>query len=54
MCRRLAYSGDPSLLEAFLVEGSHSLIDQKAYARDPPTNCHSFRYCNWLVLSGRA
>ena len=44
MCRWLAYSGDPILLEAFLFEAKHSLIDQSMCSRsaETPTNGDGF------------
>lgn len=44
MCRWLAYSGDPILLESFLFEASHSLIDQSMCSRsaETPTNGDGF------------
>lgn len=37
MCRWLAYSGAPILLEEVLFKTDHSLIDQSLYAADPST-----------------
>lgn len=44
MCRWLAYSGDPVLLEPFLFEAKHSLIDQSMCSRsaETPTNGDGF------------
>jgi predicted glutamine amidotransferase len=44
MCRWLAYSGDPILLESFLFEAKHSLIDQSMCSRsaETPTNGDGF------------
>lgn len=44
MCRWLAYSGNPILLEAFLFEAKHSLIDQSMCSRsaETPTNGDGF------------
>jgi hypothetical protein len=37
MCRWLAYSGDPILLESFLFEAKHSLIDQSMSSKSAET-----------------
>jgi len=44
MCRWLAYSGDPILLESFLFEAKHSLIDQSMCSKsaETPTNGDGF------------
>jgi predicted glutamine amidotransferase len=44
MCRWLAYSGDPILLESFLFEAKHSLIDQSMSSKsaETPTNGDGF------------
>ena len=44
MCRWLAYLGDPILLETFLFEAKHSLIDQSMCSRsvETPTNGDGF------------
>ena len=44
MCRWLAYSGDPVLLEAFLFETKHSLVDQSmcSHSVETPTNGDGF------------
>lgn len=44
MCRWLAYSGDAILLESFLFEAKHSLIDQSMCSRsvETPTNGDGF------------
>src|SRR6478735_2091648 len=44
MCRWLAYSGDPILLEPFLFEAQHSLIDQSmcSHSAETPTNGDGF------------
>ena len=85
MCRWLAYSGSPVLLEELIYKPKHSLIDQSLHSRlgvEPAwndrnlrelsghvrsglafahiraatatpvqlTNCHPFRYGNWLWM----
>jgi predicted glutamine amidotransferase len=44
MCRWLAYSGDPIVLDSFLFEAKHSLIDQSMCSRsaETPTNGDGF------------
>src|SRR5262245_45802584 len=44
MCRWLAYSGDPILLESILFEPKHSLIDQSMASKSAgtPTNGDGF------------
>lgn len=37
MCRWLAYSGDPLLIEALVLRQQHSLIDQSLHAREGAT-----------------
>src|SRR5262245_59078838 len=55
MCRWMAYSGSPILLEDMLFRPQHSLIDQSMSSRsaETPTNGDGFGI-GWYGYKGRA
>ncbi|WP_437223004.1 class II glutamine amidotransferase [Planctomicrobium sp. SH661] len=55
MCRWMAYSGSPILMEELLFKPQHSLIDQSmaSHSRETPTNGDGFGI-GWYGYQGRA